>query len=117
MRSARLVAALPQPSWPGEPVAGEDLLTVVIAHEVDEGRRLSAFAASDVATIGYSATTLRSAGISTPAASSPAAWTSVAYTIPASASPSTTLFSTALTFSSKDFGVTVTPALANTSTA
>ena len=57
--------------------------------------------------IGYSATTLMSAGMSTLSAASPAAMTSVTYTIPASASPAVTLVTTPRTFCSRLAGVTV----------
>ena len=60
--------------------------------------------------IGYLATTLMLAGISTASALSPAALTSVMYTIPASASPAVTLVTTPFTFCSRLTGVIVTPA-------
>src|SRR5215207_949446 len=55
--------------------------------------------------------TFWSSGMSTPSTLSPPAVTSVTYTIPASASPRETLVTTALTLSSCDTGVTLTPAL------
>src|SRR5215203_3540989 len=58
--------------------------------------------------------TFRSSRMSTPSTSSPPAVTSVTYTIPASASPRETLVTTALTLSSCDTGLTLTPALSRT---
>src|SRR5262245_15839867 len=55
--------------------------------------------------------------MSTPSTLSPPAVTSVTYTIPASASPRDTLLTTALTLSSNDTGLTVTPALPSASAA